>query len=149
MSAVGVRRLAQLGLEGRHGPGCLGLDLGEEDRERLRGGVHEQVGQDAGLVAGIVGQDAGRQRPLGLRLARVAEGLGQRGDQPQAHGAERLDQRVVMAGVLEDRRQQPIGDELGYRIPAPGVAAGIGIRQGTRRPESLVRVGLRIFEHTP
>ena len=50
-----------------------------------------------------------------------------------------------MAGVLENRLQQPISDETSHRLPLLPVRF-LHIRQGTARSKSLIRIGFRFVQ---
>ena len=67
------RALVELGLE--NGQDLLRLPLGdrEEARKGFRVGIHEQIGQQVGIVRGVVGEDVGGQDVLGLGAGLVAE----------------------------------------------------------------------------
>ena len=67
---------------------CLLLGDREEAQIRLGVGDHEQVGEPVGIVAGVVGQDVGRQRVFGLGAALVPEDRGERSGQLATHGTQ-------------------------------------------------------------
>ena len=72
------------------GKTCSALLLGdrEEAQIRLRVGDHEQFGEPVGIVAGVVGEDVGRQRVFGLGAVLVLEDRGERSRQLATHGTQ-------------------------------------------------------------
>ena len=138
-----------LRLEHRQHPGRLLLGERKEAGIRLRAGVHEQVGQQRGIVAGVVNQDGGGKGPFTLESAGVPEDARQGSQQSLPDGSQGLDQRRVIAGILDRGCEELVGDERRDAVPAVLRLGGIGVGQGTGRAEAWLLVGFGIVEQGP
>ena len=76
---LGCRFLGQLGFHERHGTFMVGLQLVEQDGKGLLFRIQQQVGQEVGIIAGVVGQDVRRLRPFGFGTFPIPEDRGERG----------------------------------------------------------------------
>ena len=75
---IGCRFPGQLGFQDRHRTFLAGRQLLEQDGKGLFFRIQHQVGQAVGIIAGVVGQDARRQRPFGFRSFLIPEDRGER-----------------------------------------------------------------------
>jgi hypothetical protein len=50
--------------------------------------IHQEIGDQVGIVVGVVDEDVGRQRVYGFGTAPVPEDRGDRGGQPSTSGTE-------------------------------------------------------------
>jgi hypothetical protein len=102
-------------------------DDGEERRICLGIGIHEEIGDQVWVVAGVVGENVRRQGAFGLRTILVSEDRRQGSIQLAPHGAQGIEPRTKIDRVDTDQGLRHLAF---LRFPAR--TGGVVIGEGTR-----------------
>ena len=106
---------------------CLPLGDGEERSIRLGVGVHEQFGEQVGVIAGVVVQDVGRQVAFSLGTFPVPEDRRQRSCELVPHRAQGVEPSTEIDRIDTDQGLRHLAP---HRLPVR--AGGVIIGEGTR-----------------